>query len=74
MNKENIPTAKEFLIKSVDKSRHGSDVEGAMIDFAKFHCEAQVKAMSDYINQCITKGIFPHDCHILNAYPLTNIK
>lgn len=72
-----IPTAEEFLINSVDQSRYGSDVEGVMIQFAKFHVEAALKvALEDSPTGSSTDIPTYEEMKnaILNAYPLTNIK
>jgi len=87
----NIPTAEEFLQDSFtishfynDKynrmSCFSDDVQEAMIEFAKLHVEAALKAAvkDAYIEdfgsmQEGTTCIIDEDS-ILNAYPLNNIK
>ena len=74
----NLPTAKDFLIES---KISGLDADKIMIEFAKLHVEAALKAASENVELDYWKG----DCQlcgsntidkesILNAYPLTNIK
>lgn len=70
-----LPTAEEFLY-----SFDHNDLPSIMIEFAKLHCEAQLKAIlekAEAINQAKFKG----DCNpqidaesIINAYDLNQIK
>ena len=72
-----LPTAEEMLLSSVDQSRYGSDVECAMIDFAKLHVKAALKAaLEDAPYGSSTDTVSYEDIKdsILNAYPLNNIK
>jgi hypothetical protein len=80
-----IPTAEEFLNTqdSYNKNKHvfplgtGKIIQQNMIEFAKLHVKAalkaKVKAMEDYIEdgQYDTDEI---DSFTQNAYPLDNIK
>lgn len=70
----NISTAEEF-IKRYNSHEHAKS-EGcgcgwrdlvAMREFAKFHVEAALKAVSNHES-------IQYDVSSLNAYPLTNIK
>lgn len=63
-----IPTAEEFLINSVDQSRYGSDVEGAMIKFAQMHVKECKLQIIEQFSIPVYKDL------IINTYPLTNIK
>ena len=64
---QNKMTAVEFLLQNDDKdfrlSESGLNVSDVMIEFAKLHVEAALKAAS-YVDQD----------SILNSYPLENIK
>jgi len=67
-----ILTAKEQLINSVDQSRYGSDVEEAMIEFAKLHVQEALRLAAE-------EAYYGSDCqvnkqNIIKIYPLTNIK
>jgi hypothetical protein len=71
-------TAEEFISTN---STHFSkqDVINTMIEFAKLHAEAALKAVSEkqtgywYNGQFVNQSIVDKES-ILNAYPLTNIK
>lgn len=80
---ENIPTAENFLIINDDKdfrlSMSGRYVSEMMIEFAKLHVEAALKAASengqakyDYTFEMYISDVDKDS--ILNSYPLTNIK
>ena len=79
----NLPTAEEFLKREnlPTDILSGDDINYAMIEFAKLHCEAQAKEIvdkaklddGDYIADGHYEKIINKDS-ILNAYPLTNIK
>ena len=65
---EKIPTAREFYDK-----HDSDDCVVMMIDFAKLHVEAALKAASE--NAEITDYGYSVDRDsILNSYPLENIK
>lgn len=75
-----IPTADEFLEKNIDYDLPQdcyNDVERAMIEFAKIHVEAALKAAA---SDAYTKDVpFSNDVEvdqesILTAYPSENIK
>jgi len=79
-----IPTAKQFLSNNAQRFQSTS-VDEWLIEFAKLHVEAALKAASDKAEITpidhveISEGSFRpiwgvDDNSILNAYPLTNIK
>ncbi len=86
----NIPTAKEFLKNKDDYgnlSVYADEIAIVMIEFAKFHVEAALKAASEKANTIVHKHVHDEDeidgyilidiinkNSILNAYPLENIK
>lgn len=71
-----IPTAEEFMLENL-QSMDQTEVEHAMIEFAKLHVQAALETAS---NEATTKFIaFTDDeevdkYSILTAYPLDNIK
>ena len=74
-----IQTAEEFL-KKYELGNTGKidieDAKEAIIEFAKLHVEAALKAASEDV-ELETYGSFGNSVNkesILNAYPLTNIK
>jgi hypothetical protein len=76
---KNIPTAKQYLL---DKGFKGHAEHSAakqwMIEFAKLHVTAALKAASEKAN-IIQHNYFNTPCEIdedsiLNTYPLENIK
>ncbi len=75
----NIPTADElfdayFKSKTMTGAQLGA-VKSAMIEFAKFHVEAALKAACKYSKTSEIMGVIGVDeDSILNAYPLENIK
>ena len=74
----NIPTAEEFLQNS-NKTTFNA-IEETMIEFAKLHVQAALKAEDDnadvtVVDVDMTGTIWGVDSEtILNAYPLENIK
>ena len=69
------PTAEEFLSKNIDyvlENDCKEDVENAMIEFAKLHVEAALKAAKEVGNDF--EGNETMNESILNSYPLSNIK
>lgn len=76
MKNTNIPTAKEFMLNNLE-SMDQMEVEHAMVEFAKMHVEAALKAAASNAN---TKDVpFTDDPEvdastIFEAYPLENIK
>ena len=70
----NIPTAEEFM-----NLYHGSTNKHALIEFAKLHVEAALKAASENVDYT-TDGqehitdVWIDKNSILNSYPLDNIK
>lgn len=86
MENPNIPTAEEFLSKNIDyvlEKDCKEDVEHAMIEFAKLHVEAALKAGAEnakitYEYEGNTGSEYPFEYvdkdSILNAYPPANIK
>lgn len=90
MNTTKIPTAEELYFKYMDHDEDGNylraqkAVNTAMIEFAKFHVQAALKAADENAQVCIVdkeeiKGVL-HPIYgvdpdsILNAYSLENIK
>ncbi len=77
---EKIPTAEEFLRKNIDyvlsENDCKEDVENAMIEFAKLHVEAALKAASENVKTKITNrnASYVDKDSILNSYPLEKIK
>ncbi len=81
-----VPTAKKYISKNLTDFWEGGkaqyteeDVEQAMIEFAKLHVEAALKAAVDNveINDFDVDGSYSPDIDeesILNSYPLENIK
>jgi hypothetical protein len=73
-----IPTAEETYTKVTGCIINHKDVKTAMIEFAKLHVEAALKASLESI-PCLgsSTDIATYDEveeAVLNAYPLTNIK
>lgn len=80
MNK--IPTAEEFAKTHHPMKTYPVDYQ-MMIEFAKLHCEAQAKVISENVKTKEVDGGYQGGGtsitivdkeSILNAYPLTNIK
>jgi len=81
---EEIPTAEELLNKeyyhivldSKDTWVNVGDIERAMIEFAKLHVEAALKATYENIEYTEVDSSVPYvvEDSILNSYPLSNIK
>lgn len=85
---KNIPTAEEFLKskglfndKSMRLQNIGLTSSEAMIEFARFHVEAALKAAAEDAWWDVNDDADLHNVNItinkdliLNAYPLTNIK
>ena len=67
------PTAKEFLLGNADRFQRTSPDEW-MIEFAKLHVEAALKAASELEETDGTEGYKIYPDSILTAYPLENIK
>ena len=71
-----LPTAKELFDKMISENDEATSTE-MMIEFAKIHVKAALKAVCDY---AYTKDVtFSNDVEIdedsvLTSYPLTNIK
>ena len=68
---EKIPTAKKVyhtVTGCVLESHHNPDIEKAMIEFAKLHVEAALKAAGD------ATLLYDFKEDIINSYPLDNIK
>jgi hypothetical protein len=81
MEHKNLPTAEEFLRKNIDyvlsENDCKEDVENAMIEFAKLHVEAALKAAvkNVEIKPMEHAGFYMVDSgSILKSYPLENIK
>jgi hypothetical protein len=80
-----IPTAEEFFLLDKNWGFAGKQVHRKMIEFAKLHVEAALKAASKNAtvtsvdHEEISEGSFRpiwgvDEDSILNAYPSTNIK
>ena len=80
----NIPTAKELFDKMINENDEITSTD-MMIEFAKLHVEAALKAASEKAtvtpidHEEISEGSFRpiwgvDDDSILKSYPLTNIK
>ena len=77
-----IPKAEEYFDNFKDLPKHmdetiSSDIARVMIEFAKLHVEAALKAAAKRHRETQTYEIEHKDIvnsAILNAYPLTNIK
>lgn len=71
---EKIPTAEDFMLENL-QSMDQTEVEHAMIEFAKLHVKAALKAAcatlpyDDRMNQSIVDTMA-----ITKSYPLENIK
>ena len=79
---EKIPTAEEFLRKNIDyvlsENDCKEDVENAMIEFAKLHVEAALKAKVDAMKEVSYEdssySIKELDSFTRDSYPTENIK
>ena len=83
---EKIPTAEEFLTSfgaDADDMFYKHSVEEAMIEFAKLHCAAQLKAILENVKTKSDIAIFQEGQYtqtvmnkdsIINAYDLNQIK
>jgi len=71
-----IPTAEEFLKECQSNPHKGWSTRKAMIEFAKLHVEAALKAAYDNIEYTEVDSSVPYvvEESILNSYPLENIK
>ena len=78
----NIPTAEEFAwsqeedFKTILAEANYQEIYNLMIEFAKLHVEAALKAAYDNIEYTTVDSSVPYvlEESILNSYPLTNIK
>ena len=74
----NIPTAEEILDKnamSVYEDVTGKYILNAMIEFAKLHVEAALKAASETEVLYLRNGnAYTDEKAIINSYPIDNIK
>ncbi len=74
-----IPTAIDFLRRDESGVYSEQDITHAMIEFAKLHCEAQVKAIEAEATPWFLPGhkivehLIRHE-KVSTSYPLTNIK
>ena len=76
LESKNVPTADEFLNKeyyhivldSKDTWVNVGDIESAMVEFAKLHVEAALKAAGN------ATSLYDFKEDIINSYPLNNIK
>jgi len=73
---ENLPTAEEFLKECQSNPHKGWSTRKAMIEFAKLHVEAALKAAYDNIEYTEVDSSVPYvvEESILNSYPLDKIK
>ena len=79
---EKLPTAEEICHKYISfwQPLKGYEaplpIKNAMIEFAKLHVEAALKAAYDNIEYTTVDSSVPYvvEGSILNSYPLTNIK
>ena len=78
VDSNNLPTAYQFLTNFTDEPDDDT-IYKAMIEFAKIHVEAALKAASDNVDYT-TDGqehitdVWIDEDSILNSYPLENIK
>jgi hypothetical protein len=72
---EQIPTAKELFDKMLSANDEVTSTE-MMIEFAKLHVEAALKAAYENIEYTEVDSSVPYvvEDSILNSYPLENIK
>lgn len=68
---KNIPTALEFLNRDESGVFNEVDITQAMIEFAKLHVEAALKAAADDYSEASSDIVQES---IINAYPLDKIK
>ena len=68
---KNIPTAQEFLNRDESGVFNEVDITQTMIEFAKLHVEAALKAAADDYSEGSSDIV--HES-IINSYPLDNIK
>jgi hypothetical protein len=75
---EKIPTAKAFYQNYIEENNHDPnlDIEEMLIEFAKLHVEAALKAAYENIEYTEVDSSVPYvvEDSILKSYPLTNIK
>lgn len=76
---EKIPTAKEFIENYIKENNDSYvDVEDALIEFAKLHVEAALKAkgraMAEKSYEDSSYSMNELDSFTRNSYPLENIK
>ena len=69
-NNNQIPTALEFLHRDESGIFNEVDITQAMIEFAKLHVEAALKAAADNYSEGSSDIV--HES-IINAYPFSNI-
>jgi hypothetical protein len=85
----NIPTAEEVYFKHTQCIINHGDIKIAMIEFAKLHCEAQLKAILENVKMGTKRVLWDdpkenEDAYmnvsiidkdsIINAYDFNNIK
>ena len=70
-NNNQIPTALEFLHRDESGVYSEVDITQAMIEFAKLHVTAALKAAADDYSEGSSDIV--HES-IINAYPFSNIK
>lgn len=74
-----IPTAEEFYLKNTSTKVCSWYVKDQMIEFARLHCEAQLKAILKNVStkveySGIGEEVIVDKDSIINAYPLNQIK
>ena len=76
LDSSHTPTAEEFFYQTTGVYINHKDIKNAMIEFAKLHVEAalkaKIKAMEEYHNDGY--DIDEMDAFTRNSYPLENIK
>jgi len=70
-NNKQIPTALEFLHRDESGVFNEVDITQAMIDFAKLHVTAALKAAADDYSEGSSDIVHKS---IINAYPFSNIQ
>ena len=74
-NMEKVPTACEFITSTPGHLTGDVDDETLMIEFAKMHVEAALKAAIENVEVgMIGNFALIDDKSIINSYPLENIK
>ena len=72
MGNNKIPTAEEYANSIYQEYPVSKEIHELMIEFAKLHVEAALKAASNVKTNYRSRFLITQD--IINAYPLENIK